>query len=81
MKKISIKVFQELENSNSWNTATMKFIETIKCKPFNKGFVGNFVPHWCKYKGKNYLIRGSIDYSYMHGYDNDAYIILPKIKE
>ena len=53
-----------------------KFIETIYRKPFNKGFLGNFIPHWCRYKRKVYLVRGSIDYSYMHGYDNDAYIVV-----
>jgi len=50
------------------------YIKTIQREPFNKGFVGNFVPHWCRYKGKIWLIKGSIDHAYMHGYENDAYI-------
>lgn len=51
-------------------------LETIDRKPFNKGFMGNFVPHWARYKGKEYLVHGSIDYAYMHGFDNDAYIVI-----
>ena len=52
-------------------------IETIDRKPFNKGFVGNFVPHWCRYKNKVYLIHGGIDYSYMHDVDvNGMYIVV-----
>ena len=53
-----------------------ELIETIDRKPFNKGFFGNFVPHWCRYKKKVYLVHGSIDYAYMHGFDDDAYIII-----
>lgn len=53
-----------------------KMIETIDRKPFNKGWFGNFVPYWCRYKRKLYLIHGSIDYSYMHGYALDAYIVI-----
>jgi len=52
-------------------------VEEVNRKPFNKGFVGNFVPHWCRYKGKKYLVQGSIDHAYMHGFEDDAYIIVP----
>jgi hypothetical protein len=49
-------------------------IEIIERKPFHKGFVGNFVPHWVRYKGKTYLLKGGIDYAYMHGEPLEAYI-------
>ena len=51
-------------------------VEEIDRKPFNSGFMGNFIPHWCRYKNRVYLIHGSIDYAYMHGFDDDAYIII-----
>ena len=54
----------------------LKLIEEIDRKVFNKGFFGNFVPHYCRYKNEVYLVHGSIDHSYMHGYDNDAYIVI-----
>ena len=53
-----------------------ELIDTIERKPFNKNFFGNFVPHWCRYKKKVYLVQGSIDHAYMHGFDDDAYIII-----
>lgn len=49
---------------------------TITRKPFIKGFFGNFVPHYCRYKRQVYMIQGSIDYAYMHGYEEDAYIVI-----
>lgn len=52
------------------------YIETIERKPFNRGWMGNFVPHWTRYKRNIYLVKGSLSYSYMHGYDNDAYIVI-----
>ncbi len=51
-------------------------VEVIDRKPFHKGFCGNFVPHWVRYKCKKYLVHGSIDSAYMHGYRNDAYIVI-----
>ena len=51
-----------------------EFIETIDRKVYNRGMVGNFVPHFCRYRKEEHLVLGSIDYSYMHGYDDDAYI-------
>ena len=53
-----------------------KLVEVIDRKPFNRGFIGNFIPHWCRYKGKEHLIHGSIDHAYLQGYQDDAYIIL-----
>jgi len=55
---------------------TLVEVETIERKPFNKGFFGNFVPHYCRYKNEVYAIQGSIDYAYMHGFNNDASIIV-----
>lgn len=46
------------------NDQTIGVIDRI---PFNKGFFGNFIPHWARYKGKEYLVQGGIDYAYMHG--------------
>ena len=58
------------------NCKDCELIETIDRKPFNKGFIGNFIPHWVRYKNEKHLILGSIDYAYMHGYENDAYIAI-----
>lgn len=55
------------------------YFKTINRKPFNKGFMGNFVPHYCRYKNEVHLIIGSIDYAYMHGYENDARIDVKSI--
>ncbi len=44
-----------------------KKITVIKRRPVVKGFVGNFVPHWARYNNEIYLIKGGIDYEYMHG--------------
>jgi len=43
-----------------------KLVEVIKRKPITK-IIGNFNPHWVRYHGKQYLVRGGIDYAYMHG--------------
>ena len=53
-----------------------KVVEIIDRKIFNKGFVGNFVPHWARYKGKVYLVKGGIDYAYMHGDPLETYIVV-----
>lgn len=51
-------------------------LEVIDRKPFSKGMFGNFCPHYCRYKGKEYMIHGGIDYAYMHDVDmNEMYII------
>ena len=50
-------------------------VENIERKPFHNGFVGNFIPHWVRYKGKEHLLKGGIDYAYMHGMPNELYII------
>lgn len=42
-------------------------VETVERKPFHKGFFGNFVPHYVRYKTQVYLLHGGIDYAYMHG--------------
>jgi hypothetical protein len=77
-KKLSIRVFKKCTKHYipDGDCKDCQLIETIDRVPFNKGFIGNFVPHWCRYKNQRHLIRGSIDYSYMHGYDNDAFIVL-----
>lgn len=46
-------------------------VEVIDRKPFHRGFLGNFVPHYARYKGKVYLLRGDLDYAYMHGHDEE----------
>jgi len=51
-----------------------KVIETIKRIPFNLGFMGNFVPHWVRYKSNEYLLKGGIDSSYIQEWDNKGYI-------
>lgn len=56
----------------------MELIEIIERKPFHRGFLGNFVPHYCRYKGQVYSIYGSIDHAYIHGYSNDAYICIDR---
>ena len=77
-KSISIKVMKRVSKEISPNCTQydMEEIELINRIPFNRGFIGNFVPHYCRYQSKVHLIRGSIDYSYMHGFDNDAYIVI-----
>lgn len=58
------------------NHYNLELVETINRKPFHKGFVGNFVPHYCRYKNKEYYVFGGIDYAYMHDIDrNGLYII------
>lgn len=54
----------------------LRVLETINRKPFNKGFVGNFVPHWVRYKTKKYLVHGGIDYAYMHPVDDKGFYIV-----
>jgi len=51
-----------------------KLIKTIERKPFHNGFVGNFVPHWVRYKGKEYLLCGGIDSAYIQSKEIEAYI-------
>ena len=43
-----------------------QLVETVERKPFNKGPFGNFVPHYVRYKTQVYLLKGGIDYAYMH---------------
>lgn len=76
---MEIKVYRSNTKTGEWYIEDqLEYIKTINRKPFNKGFFGNFVPHYCRYKTKVYQIFGSIDYAYMHGYDNDAYINIDK---
>ena len=70
---MKIKVYK---SEKSYYLKNEEYIETVNRKSFNKGFVGNFVPHYCRYKNKIYTVLGSIDHAYMHGFDNDAYIIV-----
>lgn len=53
---------------------TGKVIEVIKRIPFHKGFVGNFVPVYVRYKSKVYFLHGGWDYAYMHGTPTEAWI-------
>lgn len=55
-----------------------KFIEVIERIPFHRGFVGNFVPVYVRYKGKEYFLEGGWDYAYMHGTPERAWITLKK---
>ena len=72
---MEIKVYKSNKKTKEWyRESELEYIETIERKPFHKGFFGNFIPYYCRYKNKVYSIYGSIDSSYMHGYDNDAYI-------
>lgn len=70
---MEIKVYT---SDASYYLENEELVDTIDRKPFNKGFVGNFIPHWARYKNQEYLIQGSIDYAYMHGFNNDAHIII-----
>lgn len=47
---------------------------TIERKPFHKGFVGNFVPHWVRYLCKVYQLQGGWDTAYIRGKPDEAYI-------
>lgn len=52
-------------------------VGVIDRKLFNKGFCGNFVPHWVRYKRKQFLVHGGIDYAYMHNVEmNGFYIVI-----
>ena len=75
---MKINVCKKIDKSKyqCWPDYNLELIETIDRKPFNKGFIGNFVPHWARYKNEVYLVHGSIDHAYMHGFDNDAYIVI-----
>ena len=74
--KIQVCKKKDESKHHCWPDYNLDLIETINRKPFNKGFFGNFVPHWCRYKNQEYLVHGSIDHAYMHGFDNDAYIVV-----
>jgi len=54
--------------------ATGHIVDTIQRIPFNRGFVGNFVPVWVRYNRKEYLLQGGWDYAYMHGTPSEAWI-------
>ena len=52
----------EVRTTRVLNHDTLEFeggevIETIKRKPFHKGWFGNFVPVWVRYVGKEYLLK------------------------
>ena len=51
-------------------------LKTINRKPFNRGFVGNFVPHWVRYNKEEYLLKGGIDSAYIQGEPVENYIEL-----
>jgi len=83
---MKVKVFRRIDKDMMFHyypdkegnpvTYNLEHIEDIDRKVFHKGFVGNFVPHWCRYKNKEYSVHGSIDHAYMHNYNNDAYIVI-----
>ena len=43
-----------------------KVIEVIDRKPTAK-MIGNFNPHFVRYHNKQHLVKGGVDYAYMHG--------------
>jgi hypothetical protein len=49
-------------------------VEVVERKPFHKGFVGNFVPHYVRYKNTIHYLFGGIDYAYMHGQPDMVWI-------
>jgi len=51
-----------------------EIIKIIDRKPFNYGFMGNFIPHWVRYQNKEYLLKGGIDAAYIQGEQEEAYI-------
>ena len=51
-----------------------KVLGMINRKPFNRGMMGNFCPHWVRYKKKEYLLHGGIDSSYIQDKQIEAYI-------
>jgi len=51
-------------------------VETIERKPFTKGWLGNFIPVYVRYKCKIYSLKGGWDYAYMHGEPSEAYITI-----
>ena len=71
--KTKIEVY---ESDREFSLHNEKLVKTIERVVFNKGWSGNFIPYYCRYKRKVYNIMGSIDSAYMHGYDNDAHIIV-----
>lgn len=73
---MKIQVCKKIDPEKYHHDDNREVIETIERKPFNRGFIGNFVPHWCKYKGREYLIHGGIDYAYMHDVDETGFYII-----
>jgi hypothetical protein len=83
---MKVKVFRRIDKDMQFHyyldsfgkdvTYNLEHIEDIDRKIFHKGFVGNFVPHYCRYKNKVHSVHGSIDHAYMHGYNYDAYIVI-----
>jgi len=53
---------------------TKELLTTIERKPFHNGMCGNFLPHWVRYKKKEYLLHGGIDSSYIQEWDGEGYI-------
>jgi hypothetical protein len=78
--EIAVCVKLDPDKSASFNPEgehyNLRVLEFIKRKPYHKGMVGNFCPHYCKYEHREWLIHGSVDYAYMHGYSGDAHIIV-----
>ena len=70
------KIDEDKFHSFSVDGDNLELVEIVDRKPFHRGFVGNFVPHYCRYKNKEYYVFGGIDYAYMHDIDrNGLYII------
>jgi hypothetical protein len=51
-----------------------KVIKTIKRKPFNLGFMGNFVPYWVRYNKQEFYLNGGSDSAYIQGEPIENYI-------
>ncbi len=72
--KVTVKVY---ESDANYQLKNEKLVTIINRVVYHRGWVGNFVPHFCRYKNQEYQVFGGIDYGYMHEHDNsNNYIIL-----
>jgi len=75
-EKIDQNLSEYFDQNGNGEHYNLKEIEIINRKPFNRGFFGNFVPHYVRYKNKEYILHGGIDYAYMHGQPSFNYIVI-----
>ena len=73
--KIEVKTKRILKEGKLVGGNILKIIER---KPFQTGFVGNFIPHWVRYNKKEYLLHGGIDSSYIQEQEIETYIEVEK---